>query len=155
SYTNKVASLYWTNTTAWSVAGQYPGSQGGTEIAVITNASDTSINTVVVDANNPVISDLICSSPDGSTVLIFSNAVGQTLTVTDRVVLGTSANPAPIKLTGAGTLAITNATGTAQLLVGVNDGTLTFGRNFGTLIADQIYSTNNNNTHFIFGNLNY
>ena len=158
-YTNSAnASFYWTNTTAWSVAGHYPGSQGGTEIAVITNAGQA----VTVDAKNPLISDLFFNSTDGLT-LVLTNLNNQTLTITDSFVVGSAANPGTVTVdaSGGGVFAVTNATGTGQLIVGAVDpsgsggqpGTLIVGANVGspvTLIADQVYVTNNQNSSFLF-----
>jgi hypothetical protein len=154
-YTNSAnADFYWTNTTAWSVAGHYPGSQGGTEIAIITNAGQA----VTVDANNPLISDLFFNSTDGDT-LILTNVNNQTLTITDSFVIGSAANPGTVTVDAShagGVFAVTNATGTGQLIVGPANGgagTLIVGANVGspvTLIADQVYVTNNQSSSFLF-----
>ena len=162
-YTNSVnAGFYWTNTTAWSVAGFYPGSQGGTEIAAITNGGYT----VTVDANSPLISDLFCSEGTSVNPLVLSNLNSQTLTITDSFVIGTASNPGTVTLESTlaapgGVFAVTNSTGTAQLIVGAVDpsgsggqpGTLVVGNTVlepVLLIADRVIVTNNQMSSFLY-----
>jgi len=161
-YTNTAwTGFFWTNATQWADGysdGYYPGAQaaGGVyEAAVITNGGQV----VRVDANNPLISDLIIDGTAASmaSAVTLTN-INQTLTMTNSLVVGDIAGGATggnLALNGSGgsVFAVTNAMGTATVVIG-SDGSLIVGNasaaSTATLIADQIIATNSTST-FLFG----
>jgi len=121
-WTNAV-NANWNITTAWTPSGSFPGQVAGTDSATFTQGV---IRTVTVSAS-ALLADGFFRNPTLTTALAINS--GQTLTFTNSLWIADFVNSTgTVSRTLVGILAVTNATGAAQFVIGgQGNGTFTLG----------------------------
>jgi len=134
------ANANWNLTTAWTPSGSFPGQIAGTDSATFTQAATRAV-TVTASA---LLADGFFRNPSLTTALAINS--GQTLTFTNSLWIADLVNSTgTVSRTLTGMLGVTNATGTAQFVIGgQGNGTFTLanaaaaGAGTYNLIADRI-----------------